>query len=159
MKFLCDQMLTRLGRWLRAAGYDTDIVELPLADRAILEQAKHSNRLLITRDRHFLDIKDSEGIVIFLKSNHLEKCIEELSNKIEINWTLLPFSRCLLCNEILTNANDKSLIPPKVLAYHDDFWFCGKCNKIYWLGGHTENMLHQLQIWKMMKGTKRKDEV
>ena len=35
MRLLCDEMLARLGRWLRAAGYDTEIATGGASDRAL----------------------------------------------------------------------------------------------------------------------------
>lgn len=35
MKFLCDHMLSRLGKWLRAAGYDTEIIVSSISDHEI----------------------------------------------------------------------------------------------------------------------------
>ena len=37
MKFLCDEMLAEVGRWLRIAGYDTEIVEKSIVDGEILK--------------------------------------------------------------------------------------------------------------------------
>ena len=51
MKFLCDQMLARLGKWLRAAGYDARIIDEPLRDRQVLEIALAENRLLADQER------------------------------------------------------------------------------------------------------------
>ena len=64
MKFLCDQMLARLGRWLRAAGYDTLIIEKSLDDKEIFKQAKEEKRLLITRDKQILDLDPSGELVL-----------------------------------------------------------------------------------------------
>ena len=44
LRLLCDEMLAGLGRWLRLAGYDTEIAERGCRDRDILEQA-HANRI------------------------------------------------------------------------------------------------------------------
>jgi uncharacterized protein len=68
-KFLCDHMLVRLGRWLRAAGYDTAIIEDALSDREILDRAIHEERLLLTRDSHFLKMIAPEKTVIYLRGN------------------------------------------------------------------------------------------
>ncbi|MFQ5729332.1 MAG: DUF5615 family PIN-like protein [Waddliaceae bacterium] len=149
MKFLCDQMLVRLGRWLRAAGYDTVVIETPLTDREILDKALKENRYLITRDRHFLDMKEAEGILVWLEANAVEECVEELSRKVLINWVKSPFSRCLLCNEVLKEAEPEVLdrVPEDVRLNCKEFWRCEKCGKIYWMGSHTKRMLSKLREW------------
>ncbi|MBX6323464.1 MAG: hypothetical protein IRY94_16695, partial [Rhodospirillaceae bacterium] len=49
--FLCDHMLIRLGRWLRAAGDDTAIAPGTMPDTAVLAWALRDSRLLLTRAR------------------------------------------------------------------------------------------------------------
>jgi uncharacterized protein with PIN domain len=44
VRLYCDEMLTRLGRWLRAAGYDTAIAESGLADTGIIAQCAAEGR-------------------------------------------------------------------------------------------------------------------
>ena len=39
VRFLCDEMLVGLGRWLRIAGYDTAIADRGRRDRDLVEQA------------------------------------------------------------------------------------------------------------------------
>lgn len=41
-RLLCDEMLIRLGRWLRAAGYDTAIATARGADRALVDDSHHA---------------------------------------------------------------------------------------------------------------------
>jgi uncharacterized protein with PIN domain len=154
MKFLCDQMLVRLGRWLRAAGYDTIVIETPLTDREILDRALAESRYLITRDRHFLDMKEAEGILVWLEANAVEECVRELSRKVFINWVKRPFSRCLLCNAELREAGLEVLdqVPEDVRLNCKKFWRCEKCGKIYWMGTHTQKMLSKLREWANQAG-------
>lgn len=151
MKFLCDQMLIRLGRWLRAAGYDTGIVEQNKKDKEILNLALQEERLLITRDRHFLEMKESKGKVIWLSSNHLEDCVKELTSKVPINWLLAPFSRCMVCNHYLEAAPSDAQAPPNIKEGGYQLWLCTKCGKIYWQGSHTKRMLDSLVKWEKIK--------
>ena len=46
VRLYCDEMLSRLGRWLRAAGYDTAIAESGLADTGIIAQCAAEGRAL-----------------------------------------------------------------------------------------------------------------
>lgn len=143
-------MLTRVGRWLRAAGYDTMIIDQPLEDRAILELAIKENRLLVTRDKHFLTMHQSERWVIYLHANSLKECIKELSLQIEIDWMQSPFSRCLLCNHLLTPPTESDInqqVPADVRAISNQFTYCAHCHKVYWNGTHSKRMLKQLHEW------------
>ena len=51
MRFLCDEMLLRLARLLRAAGYDTYLAHGGQRDAELLEIARTQNRVLVTRDK------------------------------------------------------------------------------------------------------------
>jgi uncharacterized protein len=44
-------MLTGIGRWLRAAGYDTVIAAGGASDADLLAQARAESRVLLTCDR------------------------------------------------------------------------------------------------------------
>lgn len=148
MKFLCDQMCSRIGKWLRIAGYDTSIVTTPIPDRDVLRLALADKRLLVTRDRHFLLMKEAKPILIYLKNNDFEKCIDELNRQVPIDWFLAPFSRCLVCNCLLEKPGSKEieLIPERILMEKLEFWYCPDCQHIYWEGSHTERMRNQLQF-------------
>ena len=50
-RFLCDEMLRGLGRWLRAAGYDTVIAGGGIPDRALAARCAEEDRVLLTKDR------------------------------------------------------------------------------------------------------------
>jgi uncharacterized protein with PIN domain len=149
MKFLCDQMLMRLGRWLRAAGYDTEIAEPDASDRDILEKAKKEKRYLITRDKHFLEMGKEDPLIIWLRSNDVSSCIRELSEKLKINWQFDPFSRCLQCNEKLVNGLPEMAVgvPKDVLERGLPLMFCQHCQKAFWPGSHTTRMLNQLKAF------------
>jgi uncharacterized protein with PIN domain len=123
-------MLSRLGRWLIAAGYDTAIARPDQTDEQLLAQAAAEQRLLITRDSGL-----TGPMVIQLHSNNLQECIAELSQRVHINWLLAPFTRCLVCNEPLT-----TLVP-------GERWQCPVCQRFYWEGGHTRRMREQLTRW------------
>lgn len=151
MKFLCDQMLAGLGKWLRTAGYDTEIVETPIEDRKILERALREGRLLLTRDHHFCEMPAGEKTVIFLEGNSIEECVLELNHLLKIDWLHAPFSRCLQCNSLLAEADAQVIleqVPADVRSFSDKFWYCPQCQKAYWKGSHTERMLKQLEAWK-----------
>lgn len=141
-------MLARLGRWLRAAGYDTVIVKKSCDDRLILEQALSKERLLLTRDRHFLEM--AQPCIIWLKGNLLTECVREFSQKVPINWLYKPFSRCLVCNCELKPADNTALklVSKAIQSEQHTFWFCDDCQKVYWDGSHTKRMLRQMHEWQ-----------
>ena len=150
MKFLCDQMLIKLGKWLRIAGYDTAIITTSMLDRDIAQKALDEKRLLITRDRHFTEIKKVKTSVIWLQVNSTEECVHALNQKLHINWTKAAFSRCTLCNTPLI-AIDKEKIDPQVIQHAEHgFFYCTQCHKVYWKGSHTKRMHTTLLYWQSL---------
>lgn len=143
-KFICDEMLKGLGRWLRIAGYDvrTEIDGAP--DRYLIQQALAENCILLTRDRRLLQIRNARDVVILLEGNDIESQADEISRKLGVNWLKNPFSRCPLCNTPLVGTALTGDLPPDV----EQAFFCPTCGKYYWQGGHVERMQQRLRRWQ-----------
>ncbi len=146
---LCDQMLARLGRWLRAAGYDTAIQDQATTDRALLERALGEGRLLITRDRKLAEFRQAPGAVLVLAGNRLADSARELTERTAIDWLHRPFTRCLLCNALLAPApaEARARLPEGARALAADATWCPACDKIFWPGSHARRMRAHLEAW------------
>lgn len=150
MKFLCDEMLKRLGRWLRAAGYDTLIQENGGADRLMLQLARREGRLLITRDHKLMEFRDATDTVVLLRSNTLKECIEKLTSRVQLDWLHQPFCRCLMCNTVLVEADASAWdqLPGTSRPHVHRLLSCSRCTRIYWEGGHVRRMRARLTVWQ-----------
>ncbi|MFW6323045.1 MAG: Mut7-C RNAse domain-containing protein [Guyparkeria sp.] len=155
-RFLCDEMLQRLGRWLRAAGFDTAIATSGSDDRALVEQARDECRWLITRDRHLARFRNGDGRVALLVANETTELAAELSARFAIDWLHRPFSRCLNCNTPLRPATPAQLecVPAEARAIENQGWYCPTCDKVLWRGSHVRRMRHTLEnfargTWEM----------
>src|SRR6266446_4166340 len=95
VRLFCDEMLVRLGRWLRAAGYDTAIAEGGLADPTIITRCAAESRSLITRDRHLEARAQGRVPVIRLAEDGIEAQARALRSAPGIDWQHAPFTRCL----------------------------------------------------------------
>lgn len=145
MKFLCDEMLKGLARWLRIAGHDAAMEPDGTPDRRLIERAAAEGRLLLTRDRTLLQIRDAPRVVVLLAGNDLASCVRELDRRLHIDWLHQPFSRCSRCNTPLVAAvrTPGSSWPSDIReAYECTVW-----RQYYWHGGHVERMLRRLQQW------------
>jgi uncharacterized protein with PIN domain len=142
-------MLIRLGRWLRAAGYDTEIAGPGIADRELIDHAVREDRLLITRDRKLAEYRAAPKRVVTLDGNGMAACVRELSERLAIDWLHDPFSRCVLCNTRLVPASlDRyQQVPKTSLAMADEIRWCPGCDKVYWPGGHVRRMRGRLLRW------------
>jgi uncharacterized protein with PIN domain len=154
LHFLCDEMLKGLARWLRAAGYDTEVCAAGVPDRLLLHRAIHDKRLLLTRDYKLLEFRFAENPVIWLDCNNTESCITALSKKIPVNWLLNPFSRCLRCNTPLITASADKIrrVPEASQKLAHPLLYCPACDKVYWEGSHVERMRARLNSWARQSG-------
>ena len=142
-------MLMRLGRWLRAAGYDTAIAEGGLADPAIIAQCAADGRTLLTRDRHLAAAAEGRVAVLRLADSSLAGQARVLRAALAIDWEHAPFTRCLVDNTPLVPApaDMAALVPEKSRAAGGPLQLCPECHRLYWPGGHVRRMLARLAEW------------
>jgi uncharacterized protein len=149
-KFLCDQMCGELGRWLRVAGYDTALITTAMRDEQILEKAIAEERLLLTRDRYFLEMDTQHTAVLFLHGETLDEWAEQLKKEAHIDWLHNPFSRCLRCNTPFISVTSPQDVPPEILKNTQEFWYCPTCHQTFWRGSHTQRMENRLRAWQFI---------
>lgn len=135
MKFVCDFMLGRLARWMRLLGYDTEFLKETDYNKLIV-YAEKEGRTIITRNSRLKDFKN----VIFIKEEKIEK-------QLKIILTLFPetdpLTRCSICNTLIEKVKKEDVygkVPEYVYNTQNNFYFCQKCEKIYWEGTHIELM-------------------
>lgn len=149
MKLLCDEMLSRLGRWLRAAGYDTDIAAPGSEDAALLRRSAAEGRLLLTRDSHLAGHPGPDGTVLLLAADGVDAQAHELRRRLGIDWLRAPFSRCVVDNAVLRPAapDEHRRAPPRARDLGGPFTCCPVCGRLYWPGSHHRRMRTRLQAW------------
>lgn len=143
VRFLCDRMLIRLCRWLRAAGYDASLAGERTSDRRLLTAALAERRYLLTRDRKLLEHRGAAERVIRLRAVRPAGQAVELARLMSIDWLHSPFSRCLLCNEPVRNDPGHDAPP----GSRGPFKRCPYCTRLYWEGEHVRRMRAQLTAW------------
>lgn len=147
MKFLCDQMLGTLAKWLRIYGLDTLYATDDLDDNKLIEIAKKENRILITRDIQLIYKSRRENIKsIKVTEKNIDEQLNQVLKKVKIDKEFF-LSRCLLCNSLVSeiNKNDiKNKVPNRIFKNNENFRYCKKCDKIYWQGSHFKNMIQKI---------------
>lgn len=147
MKFLCDQMLGTLAKWLRIYGFDTFYATSTISDDKIIMIAQKEDRCLITRDKELTFKCKKENIsVLYLKVVNLDEQLSLVLQNLLVDKNKF-LTRCIICNSVLDKINKddiKNKVPIKVFQNHEKFWFCKKCNKIYWKGSHYDKMIQKL---------------
>jgi uncharacterized protein with PIN domain len=148
-RFICDEMLQRAGRWLRAAGYDVLIAKPGQSDRELITLARREGRLLLTRDRGLNEYRGADEFVLLIEANELRDILAELGERLDIDWLKRPFSRCLECNTLLVAAPPAihSRVPPESLREDEQLLYCPRCDKPYWSGSHVKRMRRLLECF------------
>jgi len=151
MKFLCDQMLGTLAKWLRIYGFDTYFANSEISDDELLKISKDEDRILLTRDKKLVQRAHKENIKnIEIKTTDVNEQLKIVLKDLTIDKNKV-LSRCILCNSVIDEIKKKDVdgkVPERVFETNEEFWFCKKCNKIYWKGSHYENMIEKMDELK-----------
>jgi uncharacterized protein with PIN domain len=149
MRFIADEMLGKLARWLRLAGYDTLYCN-PVADEELLEVARRDGRIILTRDRKLGPGAESHRVVLVGSENPFEQFVFVV-RQFQLDIESRAFQRCLECNgELVTVRKDdyEDRIPPHVYKTQTSFSRCSSCDRLYWPGTHYESMRKRLALAK-----------
>lgn len=144
-RFLCDAMLGRLARWLRALGLDAAF-DPDIDDAALVRWAVDEGRVVLTRDRSLPEEWRVSGCVVVASDDPLEQ-LREVAERFDLTVPGPLFSRCLECNEPLERAPAEAVerrVPERVRDRQREFRRCPACGRVYWEGSHTRRMRRAL---------------
>ena len=144
MRFLCDEMMVRLARLLRAAGYDAALAAGGASDAVLIAQAKAENRIIVTRDRTLAREAAPRSVLITAPGRDAEA--QGLAALVPIDWRLAPFTRCVMDNALVreATANEVARMPAETQALPGPFRACPECGRVYWPGSHVRRMAARL---------------
>lgn len=145
-RFLCDEMLGRLARYLRAAGYDTALASGGAPDQVWLAVAQREHRILLTCDRA-IAARSGRAHVLALRQGSLDEQATALSEGLAIDWLWRPFTRCLVDNTCLLPAGDDLQPQVPVALRGRALRSCPRCGRLYWAGSHHRRMRARLASW------------
>ncbi len=155
LKFIVDNNVGKLARWLRMMGYDT-LFFAGGDDSQMVATALAEDRVILTRDTQIMRrrvVTNGRLKVILIKSDEPERQMRQVVETLNLDWQFQPFALCLECNQSLV-ARDKQqvqdLVPPYVFQTQSQYMECPACHRIYWRGTHWQAMTKKLE--KFMKG-------
>lgn len=138
-RWLVDEMLGRLARYLRVLGCDAEYVR-GLTDEAIVGKARLEDRTLVTRDAALA--RRTERVVLLVST--------DVRGQLREVWRVRPalsrtarFDRCTLCNgplrPIAPGADVGGGVPLHVRSATPParVYRCVDCDHPYWEGSHT----------------------
>ena len=149
-RFLCDEMLGRLCRYLRAAGYDTLLAAGGHSDGELLRQCHAEGRYFLTQDQLVREHKAARGVALILPHESLDHLAALLGEHYRLDWLGRAFTRCLVDNTPLVAADAAALAraPQDALRPDEPLHHCPSCGRIYWRGSHYKRMHARLSAWQ-----------
>ena len=150
IKFIADNNVGKLARWLRLIGYDTVLLKQK-DDAQMIVIALVENRVILTKDAQFMKRRVVANGT--LKAMHIEQDnpgvqVQDVLETLSLDCNFKPFSRCLECNQALIargKEDVKDLIPGRVCETQAQYTQCPACHRIYWRGTHWEAMGKKLK--------------
>jgi len=148
-KFIADDMVGKLAKWLRILGYDT-LYFRKIDNRKLIDLALEENRILLTRDTDIAADKSIGNCILIADDNYLKQ-LRQVIDALGLSpssWRGNVFSRCLICNEILEDVpkNDvRERVPEFVFKTQEKYKICPRCDRIYWGATHMRHVEETLK--------------
>ena len=150
IKFIADNNVGKLARWLRLIGYDT-LLFGQKDDDQMIKVALSEDRVILTKDAQFMKrrlVTNGTLRTIHIEQDSPRLQVQEIVKTLRLDYHFKPFSLCLECNRVLV-ARDKeqvkNLVPHRVFDTQTQYSECPACHRIYWPGTHWEAMGKELQ--------------
>jgi uncharacterized protein with PIN domain len=149
-RFLCDEMLGTLCRYLRAAGYDTTFASNGASDAELLRRCHDEGRYFLTQDTLVREHKAANGIALILPNTSLDKLAELVGAHYRLDWLIHCFTRCLVDNTMLAPADEAATAkaPLDARKPEEQLLHCPECGRVYWRGSHYKRMRAKLTAWQ-----------
>ncbi len=152
-RFLVDQNVGKLTKWLRLLGYDA-VFFTGDDDNQMVKQALNENRILITRDTAIRRRKvalSGQLTVITFETEDAETQMQQLIAGLSLIEDSQPLSRCLEDNALLhfiDKTDVEKRVPTHTFKTQDEFMECPACGRVYWRGTHWQALERRLNSFK-----------
>jgi hypothetical protein len=143
IKFIADEMLGKLAKWLRTIGYDTVYYNDGGADSGLVQRSLEEDRIILTRDTRLVERKLARNYVL-IKSDNVWEQFEQVVKELALDTKSRLFTRCLICNKELMSVDKTSvrdLVPVYTYQTQNEFYKCPDCKRVYWPGTHKDSMV------------------
>ena len=150
VKFVADNNVGKLARWLRLIGYDTLLFQKK-DDNQMIETALNEDRMILTKDSQFIRrrlVTSGRLRAIHIEQDDPRIQVREVVQALNLNYHFKPFSLCLECNQELMAREKEEVgkrVPTHVFKTQTQYMECPTCHRIYWRGTHWQAMVKRLQ--------------
>lgn len=145
IRFIADEMLGKLAKWLRAIGYDT-VYYTGGGDGALVQRALTEGRIILTKDFNLTKRKLARK-ALFIRSDYPREQLKQVVEDLQLDMQNRLFTRCLVCNQELVFVKKESVqdrVPVYTYLTQDRFYECPDCGRVYWPGTHRDSMLQMI---------------
>lgn len=144
MRFLVDQPLRGLAKWLRLCGFEAQVKSFSFLREDL--PAPVPGTYLLTRQAGYRHLKRED--VLILVSNDPEGQLAEVCRRLKLcRRDLAPLSRCGECNDLLVPVSRETalgLVPDHVFQTQAEFFQCPRCQRLFWPGSHHARIIGKL---------------
>ena len=150
LKFIVDNNVGKLAKWLRIMGYDTLFFN-GSDDSGMIAIALAEDRVVLTRDTQIMKrrvVTSGRLKAILIQSDKPELQMQQVIDTLNLDCQFKPFTLCLECNQPLVERNKqqvRDLVPPYVFQTQSQYMECPACHRIYWRGTHWQAMTKKLK--------------
>lgn len=138
LRFLVDDHLRRLARWMRSAGLDAEW-EPSIPDRELYRRSYVEKRTILTMKKSLWAPR-----LHTIKSQNVKVQFRDVLETFSIDPFEQAFTRCVVCNvlhEPVPREDVVDVVPPNSFERQEHFRRCPKCEQVFWRGSHTERTL------------------
>ena len=149
-RFIVDQNVGKLARWLRMMGYDTLLFD-GSDDFQMVATARAEGRVILTKDSQIMRrrlITSGQIKAILINGDESETQMDQVIDSLDIDPRFRPFTICLECNQPLEERIKQEVeerVPPNVFQTQNRYKECPACHRIYWQGTHWQAMTRKLE--------------
>ena len=153
MKFIVDNNVGKLAKWLRMMGYDTLFFDEE-DDWQMIITALNEGRVILTRDTQIMRrgvITSGRLKAILIQSDETEQQMRQVVEALNLDCQFRPFAICLECNQPLVERSKQQVegrVPPYVFQTQNQYVECPACHRIFWKGTHWQAMTKKLEKFK-----------
>jgi len=150
IKFIADNNVGKLAKWLRIMGYDSLFFNQK-DDGRMIGIALREGRTILTRDSQIMArrlVTSGRLKALLIKKDDPKEQLAEVVEKLNLDYHRKPFSVCLECNQPLvprSREEVRDLVPPYVFKTREQYMQCPACQRVYWQGTHWQRMSRELE--------------
>jgi len=150
-RLVTDVMLAKLARWMRLLGISVESAPY-VNDERILRYVKRTKSILLTSDKALYRRALKAGAGSLLVQG------DSLAAQLKLVFGALGLAPdtnreiCTLCNSPLRKISPESAtrhrVPKRIVERYNEFYYCGRCKKVYWRGTHMKRVMKVASLLK-----------